>query len=65
MYRLWNNCKYQGKDLFRNFDFVFWTLAYPIIMAIFFNAAFGGMLNPNLERVKIGISGENHNTTYT
>ncbi len=59
MYRLWNNCKYQGKDLFRNFDFVFWTLAYPIIMAIFFNAAFGGMLNPNLERVKIGISGEN------
>ena len=59
MYRLWNNCKYKGKDLFRSFDFVFWTLAYPIIMAIFFNAAFGGMLNPNLERVKIGISGEN------
>ena len=59
MYRLWNNCKYQGKDLFRNFDFVFWTLAYPIIMAIFFNAAFGGMLNPNIERVKVGISGEN------
>ncbi len=59
MYRLWNNCKYQGKDLFRNFDFVFWTLAYPIIMAIFFNAAFGGMLNPNIERVKVGISREN------
>jgi len=56
---LLRNCIYQGKNIFRNRDFVFWTLAYPIIMAIFFNAAFSGMMNSNMDNVQIGISGNN------
>ena len=37
------NFKYTLKALIRNKGLVFWTLAFPIIMAIFFNMAFSNI----------------------
>ena len=37
--------KYSLKTLFRNRMLVFWTFAFPIIMAIFFNLAFSNIAN--------------------
>ena len=39
-----HNFKYSLKTLFRNRMLVFWTFAFPIIMAIFFNMAFANIL---------------------
>lgn len=49
------NCIYQGKNLFRDGSFLFWGMTYPIIMAVFFYAAFNGMMNVNIEDINIGI----------
>lgn len=40
-----HNFKYSLKTLFRNRMLVFWTFAFPIIMAIFFNLAFSNITN--------------------
>ena len=40
-----HNFKYSLKTLFRNRMLVFWTFAFPIIMAIFFNLAFSNIAN--------------------
>ena len=40
-----HNFKYSLKTLFRNRMLVFWTFAFPIIMAIFFNLAFSNIMN--------------------
>lgn len=37
------NFKYMLKALFRNKGLIFWTLAFPLIMALFFNMAFSGI----------------------
>ena len=39
-----HNFKYSLKTLFRNRMLIFWTFAFPIIMAVFFNLAFSNIL---------------------
>lgn len=52
---LFRNCIYQGKNIFREKSFLFWTLIYPIIMAVFFYTGFSGIINAELEKVEVGI----------
>ncbi|WIV12964.1 ABC transporter permease [Proteiniborus sp. MB09-C3] len=59
MKNLFRNCIYQGKNLYRDKSFLFWTLMYPLIMAIFFYTAFNGIMNVELENINIGIKDEN------
>ena len=40
-----HNLKYSLKTLFRNKMLIFWTFAFPIILAIFFNMAFSDLEN--------------------
>lgn len=54
------NCIYQGKNLFRDFSFLFWAMLYPIIIAFFFNLAFSGMMNRNFEDIQVGIEEDNN-----
>lgn len=39
----WHNFKYSWKTLFRSRALIFWTFAFPIIMATFFYMAFSGI----------------------
>lgn len=55
MDRIMRNIYYQGKNLFRDFGFSFWSLIYPLIMAVFFYTAFNGLLNVELKDIKVGI----------
>lgn len=59
MRNLFRNCIYQGKNLFRDFGFSFWSLLYPLIMAAFFYTAFSGMLETELKEINVGIDSEN------
>ncbi|WP_406243065.1 ABC transporter permease [Tissierella carlieri] len=59
MKSVFRNCIYQGKNLYRDKSFLFWTLIYPLIMAIFFYTAFNGLINIELENIDIGISSQN------
>jgi ABC-2 type transport system permease protein len=59
MKNIFRNCIYQGKNLYRDKSFLFWTLIYPLIMAIFFYTAFNGLINIELENINIGIRDEN------
>lgn len=59
MKSIFRNCIYQGKNLFRDRGFLFWSLLYPIIMAIFFNTAFSGMMDMELTPINVGISAGN------
>ncbi len=59
MKSLTRNCLYQGKNMYRDMSFLFWSLIYPIIMAIFFYTAFNGILNIQLENINVGISNNN------
>ncbi|WP_416199133.1 MAG: ABC-2 type transport system permease protein [Sporanaerobacter sp.] len=59
MKRLFRNCVYQGKNMFRDFGFSFWSLIYPLIMAVFFYTAFNGMLDRELEIINVGIESGN------
>lgn len=43
----------------RDFGFLFWTLTYPILLAIFFNIAFSGLLNIEMEDISVGVDAEN------
>ena len=55
MRNLFRNCLYQGKNLFRDFGFSFWSLAYPLILSVFFYLSFSGMMNIELENINLGI----------
>lgn len=56
---LFRNCIYQGKNIYRDFGFLFWSLVYPLILAIFFHTAFSGISNMEIEKINIGINSEN------
>lgn len=59
MKNLIRNCIYQGKDMFRDFSFSFWALLYPLILAMFFNIAFRGMMDMKLDDIDVGIKDGN------
>ena len=51
-----HNFKYSLKILFRSKSLVFWTLAFPLIMAVLFNAAFSNIENSeNFEPIDIAV----------
>ena len=51
-----HNFKYTLKALFRNRMLVFWTFAFPIILALFFNMAFSDIENnEKLDIINIAI----------
>ena len=56
---LFRNCIYQGKNIFREKSFLFWTLIYPIIMSVFFYTGFSGIINQELANIEVGIDSEN------
>ncbi len=49
--------------MLRDFSFSFWSLLYPIILVSFFNIAFSGMIDMELENIDVGI-GENNSIEY-
>ncbi len=52
----WHNFKYNLKILLRDHALVFWTLAFPLIMATFFNLAFSNIeQSEKLEIIKIAV----------
>lgn len=52
----WHNFKCMFISLFKNKMLVFWTFAFPIILAIFFNMAFSNIENSEkLDIINIGI----------
>lgn len=53
---LFRNVIYQGKNMFRDKGFVFWSLIYPLIMAVFFYTAFSGMLDIEFKDINIGLA---------
>ena len=51
-----HNFKYSLKTLFRNKELIFWTFAFPIILATFFNMAFSDIENSEkLDVINIAI----------
>lgn len=52
---LFRNTMYQGKNTYRDRYFIFWSVLYPIIMAIFFYISFNGMLNTEIQNINVGI----------
>lgn len=56
---LFRNCIYQGKNIFREKSFLFWTLIYPIVLAVFFYTGFSGIINAELEKIEVGIDSNN------
>lgn len=59
MEKLFRNCIYQGKNLFREKSFLFWSLIYPIVLSLFFYTAFNGIINLELEKIEVGIESDN------
>lgn len=55
MKSLIRNIKYQGKNIYRDKGFSFYSLIYPLILASLFYLAFNGIINMDLENVDIGI----------
>ena len=53
------NCIYQGKNTIRDYSFTFWVMVYPLVLAMFFNIAFRGILDMKLENINVGIVDEN------
>ncbi len=55
----WHNFKYTLKILFKNKVLIFWTLAFPLIMALLFNMAFSDIENSeSLSIFDIAVVGE-------
>ncbi len=51
-----HNFKYAFKTLFRNKSLLFWTFAFPLLMATFFNMAFANIIeNDKLHVIELGI----------
>lgn len=63
MKRLFRNIIYQSKNAYREKSFIFWSLFYPLLMALFFYIAFNGMLDREMEDIDVGIS-DNNPMTY-
>ncbi|SCL81273.1 ABC transporter permease [Sporanaerobacter sp. PP17-6a] len=59
MKSLLRNCIYQGKCSIRDWGFSFWSVLYPLILAVFFYTAFNGMINMKLEDIDVGIEDGN------
>lgn len=59
MKNLIRNIIYQGKNLLRDAGFSFWVMLYPLILAMFFNIAFSGMMDIELTNIDVGIVDEN------
>lgn len=55
MKNLIRNSIYQGKNTIRDYGFSFWVILYPLILAMFFNIAFRGMMDMELEDINVGI----------
>lgn len=55
MKNLIRNIIYQGKNTIRDYGFSFWVIVYPLILAMFFNIAFRGMMDMELENIDVGI----------
>lgn len=52
----WHNCKYQLKIILHDRGLVFWTLAFPLIMATLFHLAFSNIeSSERLQLIKIAI----------
>ena len=52
----WHNLKYNLMFLFKNKNLIFWTFAFPIIMATLFNLAFSDIeKNEQLNKFNIAI----------
>ncbi len=60
MKTLIRNCIYLGKNTFREKTFIFWSILYPILMAIFFYIAFSGIINQEFEPIDIGVSPDSY-----
>ena len=55
-----HNLKYTFKTLFRNKSLIFWTFAFPLIMATFFNMAFANVIDSDqLKIIDIAIIDNN------
>lgn len=63
-----HNFRYSFKILLKNKQLVFWTLAFPLIMAMLFNMAFSNIENSNqLEPIEIAVVNDSNfskNTIY-
>ena len=52
----WHNFKYNLKILLHDYALIFWTLAFPLIMATFFNLAFSNIeSSEKLEVIDIAV----------
>ena len=60
MSRLIRNCIYLGKNTLRDKTFFFWSILYPILMAIFFYTAFSGIINQEFEPIDLGVSTDSY-----
>ncbi len=59
MEKILRNILYQGRNFYRDKSFIFWSLIYPLIMAIFFYTAFSGIMNMEFRNIEVGIEEEN------
>src|SRR5699024_10610287 len=59
MKALFRNSIYQGKNNYRDFGFLFWSLLYPVILVSFFYTAFSGIANIEYENINIGLEADN------
>lgn len=51
----WNHTKYQLLNNLREPSTIFWTMLYPILMAMMFYTAFQGFLTPEPIEIKVGV----------
>ncbi|NLJ89635.1 MAG: ABC transporter permease [Clostridiales bacterium] len=56
MTSLLRNCMFQGKCYFRDRSQVFWTMLFPILLAVFFNLAFSDISSSSIGEINIGAS---------
>lgn len=59
MGNIFRNILYQGRNFYRDKSFIFWSLLYPVIMAIFFYTAFSGIMDMDFKNIEVGIEEEN------
>lgn len=57
--RIVRGCIFSIKNEGRDKSFLFWSVAYPILMAIFFKLAFGGVMNGEFQKIEIGVDPQN------
>lgn len=57
--RLARGCLFTIKSEGRDKSFLFWAFAYPLILAVFFKMAFGGVLDMDMEKIRAGIEENN------